>query len=240
MVSEVEYRALIVTTQEITWLHWLLSDMDAGPTYLACNNSRTIVLRSIFSLDQPADLFTKSHHRGAITTSSQFNARDDDILLTSSMKTCTTWLKALIFQIFKESPNPDLSGMCSARLFRTHLPYPMLPESVKTSGYKIVYITRNPKDTFVSLWHFFNASGTQNKGHTPLNEAFENFYKGVHPFEPFHDYVLGYWKESVKKPDKILFLKYEDMKRDIKEQVKRSASFIGRPFVKEQKLDKVL
>ncbi|KAJ4724634.1 Retrovirus-related Pol polyprotein from transposon TNT 1-94 [Melia azedarach] len=95
---DAEYRALADTTQEITWLHWLLSDMGvphSSLTPLACDNSSaiqiahndvfhertkhievdchfirqhitqgTIVLRSISSLDQPADLFTKSHHWG--------------------------------------------------------------------------------------------------------------------------------------------------------------------------------
>ncbi|KAJ4707236.1 Sulfotransferase [Melia azedarach] len=63
---------------------------------------------------------------------------------------------------------------------------------------------------------------------------------GVVPFGPFHDHVLGYWKESLKRPEKILFLKYEDMKRDPRGQVKNSASFLGRPFVNEEGLEKVL
>ncbi|KAJ4707235.1 Sulfotransferase [Melia azedarach] len=214
------------------------------------------------------------HLKAAITARSQFEASDDDILLASSMKTGTTWLKALIpsimhcngeedsdddddsndpllrnhpnalmpsiVQIFQENPNPYLSGMCSPRLFRAHLPYAMLPESVKTSGCKIVYITRNPKDTFVSLWHFSNAARTPEKGPSPLNKAFESFCKGVHPFGPFHDHVLEYWKESVKKSEKILFLKYEDLKRDTRGQLKKLASFLGRPFVKESELDKVI
>ncbi|KAJ4716916.1 Reverse transcriptase, RNA-dependent DNA polymerase [Melia azedarach] len=95
--TEDEYRALADTTQEITWLYWLLSDMSvphSGPTPLTYDNSSaiqiahndvfhertkhievdchfihqhitqgTIVLRSISSLDQPVDLFTKSHSR---------------------------------------------------------------------------------------------------------------------------------------------------------------------------------
>eukprot|EP01018_Ginkgo_biloba_P009885 Gb_00929 [translate_table: standard] len=36
------------------------------------------------------------------------------------------------------------------------MPYTALPQSIKDSKCKIVYVARNPKDTFVSLWHFYN------------------------------------------------------------------------------------
>ncbi|KDP40585.1 hypothetical protein JCGZ_24584 [Jatropha curcas] len=36
-----------------------------------------------------------------------------------------------------------------------------------------------------------------------------------------------------------MFLRYEDLKSDPKEQVKKLASFLGKPFAKEEKVDKV-
>ncbi|KAK8706290.1 hypothetical protein V6N13_049861 [Hibiscus sabdariffa] len=203
---------------------------------------------------------------------SNFRANDCDVFLTSSMKTGTTWLKAIIptimnpvgrtnddghdpllkhhpnelmpsleAQLFKENPNPDLSDMSCPRLFRTHVPYHMLPETVKNSACKIVYITRDPKDTFVSLWHFFNSLITaEGNDPWPMNEAFESFCRGVHVFGPFHDHVLGYWKESIKRPEKILFLRYEDMKKDPKEQLRKLACFLGKPLEKEEEVDRVL
>lgn len=116
----------------------------------------------------------------------------------------------------------------------------MLPDSVKNSACKIVYITREPKDTFVSFWHFLKAKFSPLLVQYSIDEAFQRFSEGVVPFGPFHDHVLGYWKESLKRPEKILFLKYEDMKRDPRGQVKNSASFLGRPFVNEEGLEKVL
>lgn len=131
--------------------------------------------------------------------------------------------------------------MPSPRLFRTHLPYTKLPESIKSPGNsKIVYITRNPKDTFVSIWHFFNSIRTVEQGPLPLIQMFDKFCNGVHAFGPFHDHVLEYWKESVKRPEKILFLKYEELKRDPRGEVKKLALFLGRPFGKEEEVDKAL
>ncbi|KAK8548286.1 hypothetical protein V6N13_054912 [Hibiscus sabdariffa] len=46
--------------------------------------------------------------------------------------------------------------------------------------------------------------------------------------------VLGYWKASRENPDKILFLKYEDLKEDISCQLKHLAMFLGVPFTEEE------
>ncbi|KAF8378552.1 hypothetical protein HHK36_029895 [Tetracentron sinense] len=212
--------------------------------------------------------YLPSNLEAAIAARSHFEACSDDVVLASSMKTGTTWLKALIpsimnlcgdddndpliqnhpnalipsfdVQLYKQNPPPDLSTMPFPRLFRTHMPYHVLPESIKSSDCKIVYITRNPKDTFVSLWHFMNTTRTPEQGPFPMLEAFESFCNGVHAYGPFHDHVLGYWKESLKRSQKILFLKYEEMKKEPRAQLKRLASFLERPFVKEEDVDKVL
>lgn len=67
-----------------------------------------------------------------------------------------------------------------------------------------------------------------------LNEAFESFCDGVSEYGPFWDHVLGYWNASVKSPDKILFLKYEEMKREPGFYVKKLAEFMGVPFSVEE------
>ncbi|XP_031270990.1 cytosolic sulfotransferase 5-like [Pistacia vera] len=210
------------------------------------------------------------HLEAAMAARSHFKARDDDIILASCPKTGTTWLKALIpsiinptgggeeeddplvtnhpnalmpsleIKIYSGNPNPDLSGMLSPRLFRTHLPYSILPETIQKSGCKIVYIARDPKDAFVSLWHLMNANAAAGQEPHSIGDTFDSFCKGVHTFGPFHDHVLGYWNESLKRPEKILFLKYEEMKKDTRGQVKKLASYLGKPFVNEEEVDEIL
>ncbi|CAL5353544.1 unnamed protein product [Camellia sinensis] len=222
--------------------------------------------------------YTNPHLEAARDILAHFESRNDDIVLASSIKTGTTWLKALCFSIihgrknvdvkvdeeeeeeddplvkntpsscvqtiengvYMTNPTPDLSGMPSPRLFHTHFPYSALPDSIKNSECKIVYITRNPKDTMVSMWHFFNSLRTPEQGPYPFDKAFESFCDGLYPFGPFFDHVLEYWEASLKKSDKILFLRYEEIKRDPKGLVKRLASFLGRPFVNEEEVEKVL
>ncbi|KAL8510530.1 hypothetical protein ACS0TY_017376 [Phlomoides rotata] len=110
-----------------------------------------------------------------------------------------------------------MASLHSPRLFiSTHLPYSFLPESVRNNPTcKVVYVSRNPKDTFVSLWHFSNKVRAQKKteemGASPMDEMFDKFSKGVSPYGPIWEQVLGYWEDSKTNPNKIFFLKYEEM-----------------------------
>ncbi|CAN1185305.1 Cytosolic sulfotransferase 5 [Linum perenne] len=193
--------------------------------------------------------------------------RDDVVVLASSMKTGTTWLKALSHSILfrdeedlltKMNPHlcvptlesrvysPDPSGPHidhdECRLFSTHMPFSYLPDSVKEDC-KLVYITRDPKDTLVSLWPFFNKV-LGNSNPLPLELAADNFCSGVIPFGPFHEHVLEYWEASKRLPEKVMFIKYEDLRRDPKPVVRKLAKFLGRPFdggeKGERDVDKVI
>ncbi|KAL7201009.1 hypothetical protein ACSBR1_032837 [Camellia fascicularis] len=162
---------------------------------------------------------------------------EDDPLVKNTPSSCVQTIEN---GVYMTNPTPDLSGMPSPRLFHTHIPYRALPDSIKNSECKIVYITQNPKDTMVSMWHFFNSVRTPEQGPYPFDKAFESFCDGLHPFGPFFDHVLEYWEASLKKSDKIVVLRYEEIKRDPKGLVKRLASFLRRPFVNEEEVEKVL
>ncbi|XVF42620.1 hypothetical protein PTKIN_Ptkin01aG0378700 [Pterospermum kingtungense] len=133
------------------------------------------------------------------------------------------------------SPDLENSSLYKPRLFSTHIPYASLPPSIKESKAKIVYICRNPMDTFISLWHFANTfRANSDMEPLSLDEAFEMFCKEIHVFGPFFDHVLGFWKASQENPNKLLFLQYEDLKEDIISHLKKLAMFLGFPFSDEE------
>ncbi|PPD86525.1 hypothetical protein GOBAR_DD16524 [Gossypium barbadense] len=117
-------------------------------------------------------------------------------------------------------------------VFSTHLPYSMLADSIKRSNCRIVYITRNPFDIVVSLWHFVR--GVHNLPDWPLEDCFEMFCRGEESYGPFWDHALGYWNMSVEKPSNILFMRYEELKEDSVAQTKRLAEFLRFPFSLEE------
>ncbi|CAN1161017.1 Cytosolic sulfotransferase 17 [Linum perenne] len=155
--------------------------------------------------------------------------RDDVVVLASMPKAGTTWLKSLSHCI-----------LFHRQLFHTHVPYSNLPDSIKnhSRGCKLVYVAREPKDTLVSAWHFYNKILRP----FPIERAVENFCSGMVPYGPFHEHMLEYWEQSKTSPDKVMFIKYEDLRRDPKPHVRKLASFMGRPFDEEddEEVEKVI
>ncbi|XP_019180998.1 PREDICTED: cytosolic sulfotransferase 12-like [Ipomoea nil] len=131
---------------------------------------------------------------------------------------------------------PDFALTNGSRLLATHLPVSLLPKSVWESKGKVVYLCRNPKDTVVSFWHFMNKLRSELRGleAMPFPEAFDSYCRGVCNTGPFWDHVSEYWKESLENPGKVLFLKYEEMKKEPEVHLRRMAAFLGCPFSEEE------
>ncbi|XAR54488.1 hypothetical protein NMG60_11029633 [Bertholletia excelsa] len=199
-----------------------------------------------------------------ISCQTHFQARDSDVIVATIPKSGTTWLKALTFgatnrtdtqplltsnphdlvpfleySIYANNNLPQLSDLPSPRLFATHVPFSALPESIKNSGCRVVYLCRNPLDTFVSSWHFINKSRPQVQGGLSIEEAFDMYCRGLVGFGPHWDHMLGYWKESRERPEKVLFLQYEDMKEKAGFYLRRLAEFLGRPFSADEEREGV-
>lgn len=139
-------------------------------------------------------------------------------------------------------PMPSQDSFSSPRLFACHVPYVLLPESVKQSRCKIVYLCRNPKDLFVSTWKFVNKLlEPEAQGELiPIEDAFEKFCKGFIGYGPFWDHMLEYHKESLKNPEKVMFLRFEELKSEPVMVLKSLALFMGYGFSQEEEDDNVV
>lgn len=114
---------------------------------------------------------------GLMACREHFQAREDDIILVTTPKSGTTWLKALAFtvlnrthhdldnhplltttphdlvpflemELYADGKISDLTNLPSPRLFATHTAYQQLPTSIIESNCRIIYLCRNPKETF--------------------------------------------------------------------------------------------
>nr|XP_009796970.1 PREDICTED: cytosolic sulfotransferase 8-like [Nicotiana sylvestris] len=197
----------------------------------------------------------------AVRALNDFKPLPNDVILASFPKTGTTWLKSLLFSItyrsFKESlanihphvlvPTIEVQGFegfessthDSRRLYATHTPYQILGSTHDLSNCRIIYITRNPKDTLISMWHFTNKMKDAD-GSLPLEEAIENFCSEIIPCGPYYDHVMGFKTASLEKPEYIFFITYEELMEDTKTHVKRLAEFLGCPFDKEEEVEEVV
>ncbi|GLJ37181.1 hypothetical protein SUGI_0754300 [Cryptomeria japonica] len=197
---------------------------------------------------------------GMMKMYSQFKAREDDVFVCSGLKTGTTWLKSIVASIMSQSKGNDLRAknahdlirnvegiydprsmgnaeIPSPRLRGSHLPYSALQPQIGSLGCRIIYIARNPKDTFVSHWMFLPTLQGVHNGETtaPVSKEvfFDCFCNGVSVFGPFVDHVLGFWNAS-RNQNNILFLTYEDMKVDSLSHIKKIADFLGQSSLTEE------
>ncbi|XP_035687065.1 sulfotransferase family cytosolic 1B member 1-like [Branchiostoma floridae] len=183
-----------------------------------------------------------------------FQIRDDDIVVASFPKTGTNWLLDIIGKILRAAGKTDsstdsliapglleaklptatqpgyvtLADMPSPRLVVTHLPIQLAPNGISKpqNKVKILVPMRNPKDTAVSLFHF-GKKILELMGMTddvPWEEFAHNFTNGKVLYGPFEDHVLGWWQ--MRDDPHFLFLKYEDMKKDLLSAVKTIVAFL--------------
>nr|CAB3481428.1 unnamed protein product [Digitaria exilis] len=193
----------------------------------------------------------------------KFQPRPDNIILATYPKCGTTWLKALAFTIVHRSrydvasddhplltrhaqdlvpfiempyryihPLEELEVLPTPRILTTHLPLALQPSAISTLGCRVVYLCREPKDVLVSTWHYMNK--VREDFHIDLEMTFEFFCEGFSIFGPIWEHCLGYWKQSMVEPDRILFLKYNDMMADPIKHVKMLAEFLQVPFSEEE------
>ncbi|KAK4420504.1 Cytosolic sulfotransferase 12 [Sesamum alatum] len=196
-----------------------------------------------------------------------FQPLPSDIILASFPKTGTTWLKALLYSIVNRSSrhrltvdNPhtiiptleyDIYGTSHAsampssinhsrRILSTHIPYQILAKTLDSSECRVVYVTRNPKDTLVSTWHFINKSNKAKEEPWPFEVAVDNFCRGLIPYGPYYDNVMGYRKLSLDRPKYAHFLTYEELKNDPITHVNKLAEFLGCPFDAEAQVQEIV
>lgn len=208
--------------------------------------------------------------KGVMLARDHFKSLPTDILLSTSPKAGTTWFKALLFTIMNRrnypfsshpllttnphdlvhfievmidqtpSSSPIKNSFSSPRLLSTHIPYSLLPNSVKTSCCRIVNVCRDPKDALISQWQYFTKLRPKEMPPFPLEDAFELFCDGVSHYGPLWDHALSYYRASQESPEKVLVLTYEAMKMDPTVNIKRLADFIGHPLDPEEESGEVL
>ncbi|KAK3926899.1 Luciferin sulfotransferase [Frankliniella fusca] len=116
-----------------------------------------------------------------------------------------------------------VENMASPRYIKSHLPWDLLPEEMAVVKPRVVYVARDPKDMCVSYYHhcrlIYNMKGS-------FEEFAELFLQDKAPVGPMWSHILGFW-EKRHEPN-ILFLKYEDLKKDLPATIRRTARFLGK------------
>ncbi|XP_053315879.1 amine sulfotransferase-like [Spea bombifrons] len=173
-----------------------------------------------------------------------FAIRDSDVFLVTYPKSGTVWTQQILSLIFNEGHrngteainnitrvpwleyniyNMDYDNRPSPRLFSSHMPYYLMPKDLRNRRGKVIYVYRNPKDGLVSFYHFYKlmVKATNSKS---WEEFFERFLAGKVFGGSWFDHVRGW--HTHKDDFNILFMTYEEMKKDLRSAVLKISAFV--------------
>ncbi len=119
---------------------------------------------------------------------------------------------------------------------KTHLPLSFYKRGLQLqSKAKIIVGVRNPKDTLVSLYKFYQLLGPLGNFPGTWDQFFEHLYKRKQLINcDFFEYYEGWCLHKNENPDQVLFVRYEDLKRDFSAVIRTMAAFLGKSLTEEQ------
>ncbi|KAG5613889.1 hypothetical protein H5410_013713 [Solanum commersonii] len=166
-----------------------------------------------------------------------------DIILVTTPKSGTTWLKSLLFTLVNRMKHSVFEQNHPLLVKNPHVLVPFLEHTLYVDGRVPDFSSfTSPRllathVPFASLPKYVQNSKTILLDHKDINsieEMFDLFCNGVNIYGPFWDHMLDYWKQSIENPNKVLFLMYEEMKEKPKIQLKRLVEFLECQFSIEE------
>uniref|UniRef100_A0A3Q2WLV9 Sulfotransferase n=1 Tax=Haplochromis burtoni TaxID=8153 RepID=A0A3Q2WLV9_HAPBU len=184
--------------------------------------------------------------RGKMEEIANFSLRSSDIWIVTYPKSGTSLLQEVVYLVSQgadpdeiglmnideqlpvlEYPQPGLDiiqELSSPRLIKSHLPYRFLPTAMHNGEAKVIYMARNPKDLVVSYYQFHRSLRTMSYRGT-FQEFCRRFMNDKLGYGSWFEHVQEFWEHRMDS--NVLFLKYEDMYKDLGTLVEQLARFLG-------------
>jgi len=212
-------------------------------------------------LSEPGGFFMSGDFANHAAAVRQFRPRPDDVWVVTFAKCGTTWTQEMVWMIVNDcdyeggkadlnmrSPFLEFSYLLptslgmkrfalaqmdklpSPRVMKSHLSFDLLNAELLDTC-KVVYVARNPKDVIVSYFHHYSLMKFVGfKG--SLAQFADYFMKDQVLGAPFFPHVLAAW--NLRHHPNLHFIFYEDMKRDLRGEIKKVADFLQKPLTEEQ------
>ena len=178
-----------------------------------------------------------------------YTPEPDDIFVVSYPRSGTTWLQMILYQLTTDGSmdfvhiaevcpwfervalnKRDITRLPRPRVFKSHLPRLWIPKG--TCRY--IYVARDGRDVAVSMYHFYK-SHFRYKG--DFRRFFKLFMRGWVAWGSWFSHVAGWWKH--RDDWNVLFLRYEDMVRNLESCVRKIIDFCGLE-VPEERIPEIL
>ena len=184
-----------------------------------------------------------------------YPAGAQDLFVATQMKCGTTWMQQVAYEILHKgdgdlgdgghrhlnavSPwiesfdgvpmdQAPLLGVSRRRLIKTHLPAKLCPYGPQA---KYLYVTRHPVSCYASILDYFRLMAGPLS--PPEPELLDWFCSDRLWWLSWPDHVTGWWDWARQKPN-VLFVHFEEMKKDLDGVVRRIAQFLGENLTEDQ------
>lgn len=185
----------------------------------------------------------------------------EDVFVVTQMKCGTTWMQHLVVETLHRGDG-DLVGAGTAlhavspwlesrktvpldeapllgserpsRVIKTHLPPGLCPFDADA---RYIYVTRHPVSCFASCVDFIAANAG---AMAPDVETVESWFCSREMWwGPWPDHVEGWWRRA-EDAENVLFVHFEEMKRDLPSVTERVAGFLELAPLDEGELERTL
>jgi Sulfotransferase domain len=184
-----------------------------------------------------------------------------DIFVVTQMKCGTTWMQHVVYEVLHRGQGnlvasgtamyavsswiealkcvpieqaPSLGRERPSRIIKTHLPAELCPWSPAA---RYIYVARHPVSCFASCIDFVK---TNAGAMAPPLPVFEEWFTSpsLMWWGTWPHHVSGWWDRSQKEKN-VLFVYFEDMKRDLPATVRQVAQFLGLKPLSEEEVRQV-
>jgi hypothetical protein len=183
-------------------------------------------------------------------------ARPTDVFVVTSAKCGQTWLQALLFHLKTGGREPDFGGkglggvspwleipagflgsrsfstheerlaqfeaLDDPRVFKMHVVWEEIPRPSGCEA-RVVTVTRDPRDVPYSMFCHLHAL-EHGEGKGPPDD-FGDYFDQWMEFGFYFKFLASFWPHR-EDPD-VLWLRYEDMQRDLRGETRRLVEFLG-------------
>lgn len=190
-----------------------------------------------------------------------------DVFVCSYPKSGTTWMQHIVSTLcaggvqpgehvsdytpfFEIDPHWDLEAAVltpsiqakharlGRRMFNTHLRWEMMPTHIPA---RFVYVVRDGRDACVSFYHHLTHQLKKDGSEPVETRDFAAFHSdwvaGKLPFGFWADHLWSW--HAARADSRVLFVRYEDLKADLRGNVRRIASHLGIELT-DARLDELL
>ncbi|MHC4986770.1 MAG: sulfotransferase domain-containing protein [Planctomycetota bacterium] len=191
-----------------------------------------------------------------------YQARPEDVFVVTQMKCGTTWMQHVVYEVLRRGAGDivesgtTLYAVCPwlesnksvsmeeaplvgterpSRVVKTHFPAEHCPVSPES---RYIYVARHPVSCFASCVDFI----ATNLGiFGPKLEQLEEWFcsRELMWWGTWTDHVKGWWHLS-EQHDNVMFVHFEEMKRDLPAIAQQVAEFLGVAPLTEGELERVV